>query len=261
MTIWPIYNTLFGMIILLRLFLITSFCVFTSIIHAKPLSVGASYAEVVAALGEPDGDLNAGSRQILTYGKAQIKLKHGKVSSISPDLEKLLAERDANQDSIKAKRAAGLINHEGKWMRRSERDAIVVRENKEKAAQVTTVQAQAGWIANYDRALDIAKAQNKKILLNFTGSDWCGWCIKLDKEVFSQAKFLNYAKDNYVLVKLDFPKRSQLPAGLKQQNERLAKKFNVRGFPTVVVLNSNGKKYSTGGYVRGGPSAFIASIQ
>ena len=224
-------------------------------------TIGASYEEVIAALGKPDGELDAGSRKILTYGKAQIKLKDSKVSSISPELEGLLAERDADQASVEAKRKAGLVNYKGKWMRPSERDAFIAHEQKQQATRVASSQATTDWITDYDQALAVAKAQNKKVLLNFTGSDWCGWCIKLDKEVFSQKQFLNYAKDNYILVKLDFPRRTQLPANLKRQNDALAKKYKVRGFPTVVVLNSNGKTHKTGGYVRGGPKAFIRSLQ
>ncbi|MGZ0656103.1 thioredoxin family protein [Coraliomargarita sp. W4R53] len=233
----------------------------TSVHATPPLTLGASYDEVINTLGKPDGELNAGSRQILTYGQAQIKLKDGKVSSISPQLTQLLAAREADQDSVEAKRSAGLVNYKGKWMRPSERDAFIAHEKKQQAAQAALTQVQPHWITDYDQALAMAKAQNKQILLNFTGSDWCGWCIKLDKEVFSQQSFLNYAKDHYVLVKLDFPKRSQLPAYLKTQNTKLAEKFKIRGFPTIVVLNSNGKKYKTSGYVRGGPQALINSIR
>ena len=82
-------------------------------------TIGASYEEVIAALGKPDGELDAGSRKILTYGKAQIKLKDSKVSSISPELEGLLAERDADQASVEAKRKAGLVNYNVNCMRPS----------------------------------------------------------------------------------------------------------------------------------------------
>ncbi len=244
---------------LLRI-LILSFCALQFATAATP-SIGASYEEVLAALGKPDGELEAGSRKILTYGKAQIKLKDGKVSSISPGLETLLAERDADQASVEAKRNAGLVNYKGKWMRPSERDAFIAHQKKQQARQAALTQAPTGWITDYDLALAMAKAQNKQVLLNFTGSDWCGWCIKLDKEVFSQKQFLEYAEDHYILVKLDFPRRSALPDYLKRQNEALAIKYKVRGFPTIVVLNSNGKKHKTGGYVRGGPATFIRSLQ
>jgi protein disulfide-isomerase len=228
---------------------------------AAPLSVGASYQEVITALGKPDGELDVGSRKILTYGNAQIKFKDGTVSSISPELEKLLADRNADQDSVDAKRAAGLVNYKGKWIRPSDRDAYVARDKKQQASRAARAQALTGWTTDYKEALAIAKEQNKKVLLNFTGSDWCGWCIKLDKEVFSKKEFLDYAKDNYILVKIDYPRRTKLPEFLERQNSQLAKKYKVRGYPTVVVLKSNGKKYKTGGYVAGGPSAFIKSLK
>ena len=166
-----------------------SLCLFIaaqSVAFAIPINSGASYEQVITALGKPDGEIEAGSRKILTYGKAQIKLQNGKIISISPELDKLLVERDADKKSVEAKRAAGLIDYRGKWMYPSERDALVASENKQKASLAVHSQPQSGWITDYDQALATAKAQNKKVFLNFTGSDWCGWCIKLDKEVFSQ---------------------------------------------------------------------------
>lgn len=241
-----------------------SLCLFIaahSVAFSIPINSGASYAQVIAALGKPDGEIEAGSRKILTYGKAQIKLQNGKIISISPELDKLLVERDADKKSVEAKRAAGLIDYKGKWMYPRERDALVASENKQKSALAVRSQPQSGWITDYDQALATAKAQNKKVFLNFTGSDWCGWCIKLDKEVFSQKEFLDYAKENYILVKIDFPSRSKLPDDLNRQNETLAKKYKIKGFPSIVVLKSNGKKYKTGGYVPGGPSAFIKTLR
>lgn len=231
-------------------------------VFSSSLQVGASYEEVIRTLGKPDGELDAGSRKILAYGKAQIKLKDGKVTSISPELTTLLAERDSDQESVEAKRAAGLVNYKGKWMRPSEQRDLVIREQGEKASKAASAAASnGGWLTNYDQALALAKKEKKKVLLNFTGSDWCGWCVRLDEEVFSKKQFVDYAREHYVLVKLDFPRRSKLPADLKKQNDRLAKKYKVRGFPTVVVLNSNGKKHTTGGYVAGGPKAFLRSIK
>jgi protein disulfide-isomerase len=75
--------------------------------------------------------------------------------------------------------------------------------------------ADNGWLTNLDDALKIAEKDNKVILMDFSGSDWCGWCIKLDKEVFSQAAFKDYAKDNLVLVLVDFPRKKELPAAEK----------------------------------------------
>ena len=128
------------------------------------------------------------------------------------------------------------------------------------AVSASAALAAAGWDDDYDKALAKAKAEKKLVLLDFTGSDWCGWCIKLDKEVFSKTEFKTYAKDNLVLVELDFPRGKQQSKKLKEQNEKLQKEFGIRGFPTIIVLNSEGQKVGQLGYMEGGPTAFIAKV-
>jgi thioredoxin-related protein len=120
--------------------------------------------------------------------------------------------------------------------------------------------AAAGWDDDYGKAMARAKAENKTVLLDFTGSDWCGWCIKLDKEVFSKAEFKDYAKQNLVLVEVDFPQGKQQTKKLKEQNEKLQKEHGVRGYPTIVVLDPDGKKLGQLGYMEGGPKNFIAKL-
>ena len=122
-------------------------------------------------------------------------------------------------------------------------------------------QGKAGWLTNYKQAQEEAKANKKLLLLDFTGSDWCGWCIKLDKEVFSQAEFKDYASKNLVLMEVDFPRRKEISATEKSQNEQLAQQHGIQGFPTIVVLNSDGKKVGELGYTPGGPAAFIAELE
>ncbi|MEQ1852509.1 MAG: thioredoxin family protein [Chthoniobacteraceae bacterium] len=121
--------------------------------------------------------------------------------------------------------------------------------------------AKDGWLDDFEKAKAQAKAENKKILLDFTGSDWCGWCKKLDSEIFSQQEFKDYAAKKLVLVELDFPKGFQLPEATKKQNEELAKKFNIRGYPTIVVLSVYGTKRGELGYVEGGPKSFIKALE
>ena len=109
--------------------------------------------------------------------------------------------------------------------------------------------AAGGWTDNYDKALAQAKTEKKLVLLDFTGSDWCGWCIKLDKEVFSKADFKAFAKDNLVPVTLDFPHGKKLPKHTADQNEKLKSQFKVSGFPTLVLLDAEGKTINQwGGY-------------
>lgn len=122
-------------------------------------------------------------------------------------------------------------------------------------------QAKPGWTENQAAGLQDAKAGNKLVLMDFTGSDWCGWCKKLDKEVFSTPEFQEYAKKNLVLVELDFPQRKPIALETRKQNEALAKQYRVQGFPTVIVLNAEGKQVGELGYMEGGPKAFIAALE
>jgi protein disulfide-isomerase len=109
-------------------------------------------------------------------------------------------------------------------------------------AVATSSLAKTGWEDNYEKSLAEAKAAKKMVLLDFTGSDWCGYCIKLDDEVFSKSAFKKFAKDNLVLVILDFPHSTPLSKKLKAQNDALGAKFKVSGYPTIVLLDSEGKE-------------------
>jgi thioredoxin-related protein len=118
-----------------------------------------------------------------------------------------------------------------------------------------------GWLDDLEKAKAQAKAENKKILLDFTGSDWCGWCKKLDKEVFSQQAWKDYAAKHLVLVEVDFPRGFQLPEATKKQNDELAKKYKIQGYPTIVITSASGNKRGELGYVEGGPEAFIKELK
>src|SRR2546428_419933 len=109
--------------------------------------------------------------------------------------------------------------------------------------------AEAEWMTDLRAALAKAKAEKKLVLLDFTGSDWCGWCIKLDKEVFSKPDFKNFAKENLVPVTLDFPHGKKLPKHTVDQNTKLKSEHGVSGFPTIVLLDADGKAINKwGGY-------------
>ena len=124
-----------------------------------------------------------------------------------------------------------------------------------------TASAASNWVTDYKKAQEDAKAGKKLMLLEFTGSDWCGWCMKLDKEVFSTPEFQNFASKNLVLVKLDFPRSKPQTEALKKQNEQLAQKYGIQGFPTIIVLNGRGEKVGEFGYMEGGPSPFLAKLE
>ncbi len=132
-------------------------------------------------------------------------------------------------------------------------------------------QTKPGWLTDLKAAQDEAKTNGKLLLLNFTGSDWCGWCIKLDREVFSKPEFKDYAAKNLILVELDFPRGKELSPAEKKQNYELAEQYQVEGFPTIIVLDTNGKKMGALSYdaalpedsneMKATPQAFIASLE
>lgn len=126
----------------------------------------------------------------------------------------------------------------------------------------STAFAADDWQTDYKAALEQAAKENKPVLLDFTGSDWCGWCIKMVKDTFSQPDFKSFAKKNLILVELDFPNNKPQSAEVKKQNEALQAKYGVEGFPTLILLNSQGKEIArNAGYLPGGPKAFIAWVE
>lgn len=129
---------------------------------------------------------------------------------------------------------------------------------KKKKSEEDAASTEAKWLTDYDKAVKLAKKEDKLLMLDFTGSDWCGWCIKLDKEVFSKPEFKEWAGKKFVLVKLDFPRTIKLSAKVKKQNEKLQKRHGVQGFPTILVLDKNEKTVARLGYERGGPDNWIS---
>ncbi len=117
------------------------------------------------------------------------------------------------------------------------------------------------WNTSWDAAAKESKATGKPILMDFTGSDWCGWCIKLKKEVFDTPAFKTWAAKKVVLLELDFPRKTELDAKTKAQNEQLAKKYGVQGFPTIVFADSKGKMLGQYGYDEGGPSVWTKKAE
>lgn len=128
------------------------------------------------------------------------------------------------------------------------------------------VQAQElKWYTDVKEAIAVSNKEKKPMLLFFTGSDWCGWCIRLQSEVLKTTEFNKWAKDNVVLVELDFPRRTAQTPEVKAQNNELQQVFGIQGFPTVYFTNAESKDgkvnfhgLGTTGYVAGGPSAWLA---
>ena len=122
--------------------------------------------------------------------------------------------------------------------------------------------AESGWLSDYKKAQQEAKTSNKFLLLDFTGSDWCGWCKRLEKEILSQSQFENYARENLVLLEVDFPRAKPQSPELRKQNQELAQQYQIEGFPTIVVLDGDGQKlWQYDGYFPDGPAAFIAQLE
>jgi thioredoxin-related protein len=129
------------------------------------------------------------------------------------------------------------------------------------ALLVASTARAADWTEDYAAAVAQAKKEHKMILLDFTGSDWCIWCQRTDKEVFETKKFKDFADKNLVLVTLDYPKSRPMPDAVKAQNAKLEQKYGIEGFPTLVVLTPGEKVvFSQIGYKDGGPDAFIAQF-
>lgn len=108
------------------------------------------------------------------------------------------------------------------------------------------------WMTNYEQAVAIAKSTSKPIVLFFTGTDWCGWCNKLENEILETPEFIEATKDKMIFVKLDFPMHTPLDSTMTKQNEQLQKQFSVRSFPTLVLLDSDQQPIGVTGYRAGG---------
>ena len=128
------------------------------------------------------------------------------------------------------------------------------------------------WHTDLVKAIEISTKEKKTLMLFFTGSDGCGWCIRLQKEVFYQAEFIEWANDNVILVDIDFPRdtinKSKQSTELQQQNNMLSQQFGIQGYPTIHFVRPDkidGKisltKLGNTGYRAGGPSVWIAEAK
>jgi thioredoxin-related protein len=131
---------------------------------------------------------------------------------------------------------------------------------------ITTLTAQEAthleWYADFDVAAAAAKKANKDLLVDFTGSDWCGWCIKLHEEVFDHAEFEAGVKDHFVLVALDFPRGDEAKAKVPnpERNKELSEQHGIKGFPTILLMTPDGEVFGKTGYQAGGPVTYVESL-
>ena len=121
--------------------------------------------------------------------------------------------------------------------------------------------ADATWLTDFARAKSLAEHRNKPILVNASGSDWCGWCIKLSREVFEKQAFQEFADDEFILFEADFPRHKEQSEQIQVQNDKLMEDYNIRGFPTVLVLDANGDVLARTGYRSGGACKYVRHLK
>jgi len=135
-----------------------------------------------------------------------------------------------------------------------------IAENPE-GNKENTEESKIAWFTNLEKAKEVAQERNIPIFIHFTGSDWCGWCWKLEEEVYSKPIFQEYVSENMVMVTIDFPKNIKLPADVVTYNRNLATRFNIKGFPTVQLLNPDGSPIAQTGFQYGGPEKYIEHLK
>ena len=114
------------------------------------------------------------------------------------------------------------------------------------------------WLTDVNQAIEQSKVSGKPIFAFFTGKEWCSWCKKLERQVLSKEGFINYAKENLVLLELDFPRgRRNLP----QKQIELARKFNIKGYPTVILMDSSTNKIAKTGYESMSPLQYVDHVK
>lgn len=128
---------------------------------------------------------------------------------------------------------------------------------------LVSAHAEGPWLTDYKKAQEQAKSSNKLLLLEFTGSDWCPPCRMLQKQVLSTPEFQDYASKNFVLLELDFPRAKVQAPEITEQNQMLARRFGIQVFPSIIILNSEGKKIGELlGYDPGeGRTGYMASLE
>ena len=125
----------------------------------------------------------------------------------------------------------------------------------------TTFAAGDLWVSDFEKAKATAAAEGKDLLIDFTGSDWCSWCIKLRKEVFDLDAFKAAGPKNFVLVEIDFPQnKSKLSKETQEQNAKLQTLFGIQGFPSIVLTDAQGRPYAKTGYQPGGPEKYLPHL-
>jgi len=239
------------------------------------VEIGSTYEKVVDEMGMPTSKMETGGALTLNYTDSTIKLQQDRVVSIKmagvesgDTYEKIIEAKGVPVSKIEAGAAAVLRYVDSTIKLRDGKvvsiKLVVAGDGLSFGANGASKSAAVGtgeWTTDYADALRQARTDKKKVLLFFTGSDWCGWCQRLDGEVLSTADFKAYAREKLILVKLDFPRSIPQSAQVKARNQKLSEQYQIEGYPTIVILDSNGNAVGRLGYQPGGPRPFIGELK
>jgi thiol-disulfide isomerase/thioredoxin len=186
-------------------------------------------------------------------GMANVKIKN-----LSPDLQKHFSYDPKKAQEVELQQAQNQAKYHDQLLHQpAVRPPDTTRGQPAAAASFS----EPLWRNDLPGALQQARSENKLVLVDFTGSDWCPWCIKFDHDVLATEQFAAYAGQKLELVKLDFPRHTPQPDDLKRVNAALARQFGVDGYPTYVLLDADGQELGRQvGYAEGGPNAFIHEL-
>ena len=201
-----------------------------------------SYEHVIAEKGQPLGRASTGDSVILRYADGSIRLKGGKVVAVNTR-----AAAGGGAATVTPVAAAA--------------GAAAPIAKSVTSAEASSAASPLEWRTEYRTALVEAKEQHRHVFLFFTGSDWCGWCKRLQREILSTPEFARFAGEKLILVELDYPRAKPQAPELKRQNAVLQRSYQIEGYPTVVVLDENGKTVGRLGYQEGGPGPFIEALK
>jgi len=189
-----------------------------------------------AETGQRAGEISVNHNTVASVEKISVPLRERAVQPVAP------AEDPAVPAGGAATESGGSVTAQVEPVRRSNRPG-----------------SNGSWITDPAEALRSATADRRPILMLFTGSDWCPWCVKLDDEILRTAAFKDWASSHVVLLYLDFPRKRQLSADQRRINQELSQKYAVRGYPTVLFTDSAGVVRGTTSYAEGGPANWIAA--
>jgi len=220
---------------------------------ADDITNDMSRAGVIGLMGQPRGAMTKGTDEVLLFANGTVTLRGGKViasSLLSP------RPREAPPPPVQEQPPRDAT------ARRTSPPAGPNRAKTSLQAEPTNEAGAVAWQTDFAKASAAAAQAHRYLLLDFTGSDWCGFCMKLEKEVFSTAEFASFVADRFVCVRVDFPRKQAQPDDLKKQNAELAKNYPIHGYPTVVILAPDGKLVgSQSGYRGNGQQVYIEQLK